>query len=94
MLPSFIIDENVHFQLEVNENKDKFPTFKFIGNMNFIHRPPKGPHVKNFYPKKKKNYYPMENCISVWIVITYDLFNICGEVIYRYITLYEIEKVS
>lgn len=73
LLPTFITEENVHFQSEVNENEDKFPTLKFIDHMNFVPRPPKGSHIKNFYPKKKKSFSPMENYMSVWIVITYDL---------------------
>lgn len=56
LLPTFITEENVHFQSEVNENEDKFPTLKFIDHMNFVPRPPKGSHIKNFYPKKKKEF--------------------------------------
>lgn len=57
LLPTFIIEEDVNCQPEINENKGKFPLSKFIDHMDSIHRPPKGSQTKVLYP--------VENCISV-----------------------------
>lgn len=39
LLPSFIIEENANFQLEVSKINVIFFPFKFIGPLNFFQRP-------------------------------------------------------
>lgn len=40
LLPTFIIEGNAEFQLEINENIDViFPPFEFIVSLNSTHEP-------------------------------------------------------
>lgn len=76
------MEENLHFQSKVNENEDKFPALKFIDHMNSIHKSLKGPHIKNFYPKKKKkeflSYGELYQCMDSDYLWSGFFLSICG----------------